>query len=100
MIAVFVVSALFLTSYLVYHYQHGSQPFQGQGWVRPVYFSILFTHTVLAMAVVPMALMSLRRGLKRMDEQHRKIARWTYPVWLYVSVTGVVIYLMLYQWFR
>jgi len=100
MIAVFVVSAFFLTSYLVYHYQHGSEPFQGQGWVQPVYFSILFTHTVLAMAIVPMALITLRRGLKRMDDLHRKIARWTYPVWLYVSVTGVVIYLMLYQWFR
>ncbi len=100
MISVFVVSGLFLTSYLVYHYQHGSEPFQGQGWVRPVYFAILFTHTVLATAIVPMALITLRRGLKRMDNLHRKIARWTYPVWLYVSVTGVVIYLMLYQWFR
>jgi len=100
MIAVFVVSALFLTSYLIYHYQHGSEPFQGQGWIRPVYFSILLTHTVLATAIVPMAIMTLLRGLKRMDELHKKIARWTYPVWLYVSVTGVVIYLMLYQLFR
>ena len=100
MIAVFFVSGLFLTSYLFYHYQHGSEPFQGQGWVRPVYFSILLTHTVLATAIVPMAIITLLRGLKRKDALHRKIARWTYPVWLYVSVTGVVIYLMLYQWFR
>lgn len=100
MMAVFAVSTLFLTSYLVYHYQHGSEPFRGQGWIRPVYFSILLTHTVLAAAVVPMAILTLRRGLKRMDDLHKKIARWTYPVWLYVSVTGVLIYLMLYQWFR
>lgn len=100
MICVFVVSALFLTSYLTYHYYHGSQPFQGNGWTRPVYFTFLLTHTILAAAIVPMAIITLRRGLKGSYELHRKIARWTYPLWLYVSVSGVVIYVMLYQLFR
>ncbi|MBI4428031.1 MAG: DUF420 domain-containing protein [Ignavibacteriales bacterium] len=100
MITVFILSGLFLTSYLIYHYHHGSQPFQGEGWVRPVYFAILLSHTVLATLIVPLAIITLRRGLKGNYEVHRRIARWTYPVWLYVSVTGVVIYLMLYQIFR
>ncbi|MGB2867335.1 MAG: DUF420 domain-containing protein [Bacteroidota bacterium] len=100
MIGVFVTSSLFLCSYLVYHAFHGSQLFHGEGWSRPVYFTILISHTILAAAIVPMALVTLWRGLKRQDARHRTIARWTYPVWLYVSVTGVVIYLMLYQVFR
>ncbi|HEY4612333.1 MAG TPA: DUF420 domain-containing protein [Bacteroidota bacterium] len=99
MIAVFVVSCLFLISYLTYHYWHGSQPFQGQGTVRYLYFAILLSHTVLAATIVPLAIMTLRYGLKREDAKHRRIAKWTYPIWLYVSVTGVVIYLMLYQLF-
>ncbi|MCI0563140.1 MAG: DUF420 domain-containing protein [Nitrososphaera sp.] len=97
MIAVFVTSGLFLTSYLIYHYNHGSQPFQGEGIVRYVYFTILLSHTVLAAAIVPLALVTLKRGLKREDSKHSRIAKWTYPIWLYVSVTGVIIYLMLYQ---
>lgn len=99
MIAVFITSTMFLTSYLIYHYVHGSQPFQGQGWIRPVYFTILLTHTVCATAIVPLAIITLRRGLKREDDRHARIARWTYPVWLYVSITGVLIYLLLYQFY-
>lgn len=99
MIGVFVVSTLFLCSYLTYHFQHGSQAFQGEGWIRPVYFAILLSHTLLAAAIVPMAILTLKRGLKREDSHHKWIARWTYPVWLYVSITGVVIYLMLYRIF-
>ncbi len=99
MIAVFGVSTLFLVSYLTYHSQVGSRPFQGSGWVRPVYFSILLSHTVLAAAIVPLAVVTLRRGLRGVIEKHRSIARWTYPIWLYVSITGVLIYLMLYHFF-
>lgn len=99
MISVFFVSVLFLISYLVYHYNHGSQPFQGEGWIRPVYFTILISHTLLAMAIVPLAIITLTRGLRKKYSLHKKIAKWTFPIWLYVSVTGVLIYLMLYQWF-
>jgi uncharacterized membrane protein YozB (DUF420 family) len=97
MLSAFVCSTLFLISYLVYHYQVGSVPFKGQGWIRTVYFTILLTHTVLAAAVVPLALMTLSRALKGRFPAHRRIARWTFPVWLYVSVTGVVVYVMLYK---
>jgi uncharacterized membrane protein YozB (DUF420 family) len=98
MIAAFVTSSVFLVNYLTYHTLiHGSHHFTGQGWIRPVYFTILLTHTVLAAAIVPLVLMSLRRGLKRQDARHRTVARWAFPLWLYVSITGVVIYLMLYQ---
>ena len=90
-------SALFLTSYLVYHANVGSVPFQGKGAIRTVYFTILITHIVLAAAILPMALMTLSRALSRRFDRHRQIARWTLPIWLYVSVTGVVIYLMLYR---
>jgi len=100
MLAAVTTSALFLVSYLVYHAQVGSVRFQGQGWVRPVYFTILLTHTVLAAAIVPMVLVTLWRGLRGDFDRHRAIARWTYPVWLYVSVTGVVIYVMLYHLYR
>ena len=93
----FLVSILFLACYLWYHAHIGSKPFPGQGWVRPVYFTILLTHTVLAAAIVPLVLVTLSRGLKRQDARHRALARWTLPIWMYVSVTGVVIYLMLYQ---
>lgn len=99
MLTVFGLSSLFLTSYLIYHFNHGSQPFPGEGWLRPVYFSILITHTLLASAILPMALVTLYRGLTRKFESHKKIARWTLPIWLYVSITGVLIYLMLYEWF-
>lgn len=100
MIAAIVSSALFLTSYLYYHAQVGSVRFQGQGWSRPVYFTILLTHTVLAAVIVPMVLVTFYRGLKRMDLRHKKIARITFPLWVYVSITGVVIYTMLYHLFR
>jgi putative membrane protein len=97
MLAAAATSAVFLTSYLVYHAHVGSVRFTGQGPVRSVYFTILFTHTVLAVAIVPMVLRTLYLGLKRRDERHRRLARWTFPLWLYVSVTGVIIYTMLYQ---
>ncbi len=97
MIAAFTSSSLFLTSYVVYHAQVGSKPFLGTGWLRPVYFSILIPHVILAAVVLPMALITLRRGLKRQDRRHRRIARITLPLWLFVSVTGVIVYLMLYQ---
>jgi uncharacterized membrane protein YozB (DUF420 family) len=97
MIAAVITSTLFLISYLYYHANVGSVRFQGQGLVRPVYFAILLTHTVLAAGVVPLVLVTVVRALRGRFERHRASARWTYPVWLYVSVTGVVIYLMLYQ---
>ncbi len=92
-------SSLFLVSYLYYHYHVGSVHFRGGGWARPVYFTILTSHTILAAAIVPMVLITLSRALRQQFDRHRAIARWTFPVWLYVSVTGVVIYLMLYQIF-
>ena len=97
MIAAFCTSAIFLVSYLIYHAQIGSKPFQGQGPVRYLYFTILLTHTILAAAIVPLVLITLSRGLKRRDDRHRAIARWTLPIWMYVSITGVVVYLMLYR---
>jgi putative membrane protein len=96
MLAAFTSSSLFLISYLVYHYQVGSVPFKGQGALRTLYFSILLTHTILAATVVPLALITLTRALKQRFAAHRRIARWTFPIWLYVSVTGVVVYWMLY----
>jgi uncharacterized membrane protein YozB (DUF420 family) len=97
MIAAFGMSVLFLISYLIYHAHVGSVRFQGVGAIRTAYLTILFTHTVLAAVVPFLAAVSLRRGLKGHYERHRRIARWTLPVWLYVSVTGVVVYLMLYR---
>ena len=96
MLAAFSCSMLFLVSYLVYHYQVGSVPFKGQGWIRPVYFTILITHTILATAVVPLVLITLIRALRGRFDAHRSIARWTFPIWIYVSVTGVIVYGMLY----
>jgi len=97
MIAAFVSSTLFLISYLIYHAHIGSRPFAGHGTIRIVYYTILITHVLLAIVIVPMALITLNRGLKRRFPRHRAIARWTLPLWLYVSVTGVIVYLMLYQ---
>jgi len=97
MIAAVCTSALFLISYLVYHAQVGSVPFTKQGPIRAVYFTILLTHTVLAATIVPLVLVTLTRALRARYERHRRIARWTMPIWLYVSVTGVIVYLMLYQ---
>lgn len=97
MLAALVTSALFLTSYLIYHYHVGSVPFQGRGWIRAVYFTILITHTILAVVIVPLVLITLTRALKGNFLRHRAIARWTLPLWFYVSVTGVVVYWMLYR---
>jgi putative membrane protein len=97
MIAAFCTSVVFLTSYLIYHAQIGSKPFLGHGLIRIVYFTILLTHTILAVTIVPMILMTLSRGLKRQDVRHRALARWTLPLWMYVSVTGVIVYFMLYR---
>ena len=96
MIGALTASALFLISYVIYHYSAGSKPFEGEGTVRVLYFSILLSHTVLAMVVAPMVLFTVTHAARKRFDQHRKLARWTLPVWLYVSLTGVLIYLMLY----
>jgi uncharacterized membrane protein YozB (DUF420 family) len=97
MLAALVTSALFLVSYVIYHLNVGSRPFPGQGPIRVVYFAILITHVLLAAAILPLALITTARGLRAQYDRHVRIARWTLPIWIYVSVTGVVIYLMLYQ---
>lgn len=97
MIAAFTASSLFLVCYVIYHAQVGSVRFTRQGFVRPIYFTILVTHVVLATIVVPMAIITLSRGLKGRYAHHRRIARWTFPIWLYVSITGVLVYVLLYQ---
>jgi uncharacterized membrane protein YozB (DUF420 family) len=97
MIAAFAVSTVFLASYLIYHYRVGHVVFHGQGWIRPVYFVLLTSHTILAIVIVPMVLVTLRRAWLEKFDKHRLIARWTLPLWFYVSVTGVVVYLMVYQ---
>src|SRR5262249_55666778 len=97
MIAAFLTSTAFLISYLAYHYRVGHVAFQGQGWIRPVYFTLLLTHTVLAAVIVPMIVITLRRAWLERFDKHRLIARWTLPLWLYVSVTGVIVYVMVYQ---
>ena len=100
MVSAFTVSVLFLGSYLTYQYQVGSVKFAGQGWIRPVYFAILISHTILAAVIVPLALVTLSRALAARFDKHVKIARWTLPIWLYVSVTGVVVYWLLYHLYR
>ena len=97
MIAALITSGLFLTSYVIYHAQVGSVPFKGTGWIRTVYFSVLIPHVILAAAIVPPVLITASRALTAKYDKHRRIARWTLPIWLYVSVTGVIVYLMLYQ---
>ena len=97
MVAACVTSTLFLACYLTYHYQVGSVRFTRQGFVRPLYFTILITHVTLAALVVPLAIVTLSRGLRERFARHRAIARWTLPIWLYVSVTGVLVYVLLYQ---
>ena len=96
MLSAFACSIVFLASYLIYHYQVGSVPYKGLGWMRVVYFAILLTHTILAVTVVPLVLITLVRALRERFAAHRRIARWTFPIWLYVSVTGVIVYMMLY----
>jgi putative membrane protein len=97
MLAAFGVSILFLVSYVVYHSLAGSRPFTGQGWIRPVYFALLLSHIVLAAVIVPLVLLTLYRAWRGDLGRHRRIARWTLPIWLYVSVTGVIVYWMLYH---
>ena len=97
MLTAFAVSTVFLVSYLVYHYQAGSKRFEGPGWLRVMYLGILLTHTVLAVAIVPLVVTTLYRALTRQFARHVPLARWTFPLWLYVSVTGVVVYWMLYH---
>ncbi len=97
MLSAFVASVVFLASYVAYHARVGAVPFAGRGWIRAVYFSILIPHTILAAAIVPLALVTLSRALREQFDRHRRIARWTLPLWLYVSVTGVIIYWLLYH---
>ena len=97
MVSAFGVSTVFLASYLVYHYRVGHVVFLGQGWIRPVYFALLVSHTILAVVIVPLILITLRRAWLEKFDKHRRIARWTLPLWFYVCVTGVIVYLLLYQ---
>jgi putative membrane protein len=97
MLSAFAVSATFFISYVIYHYHVGDVRFQGQGWVRPVYFTILISHVLLAAAIVPLVLVTLSRALNGHFRRHRQIARWAWPIWIYVSITGVIVYLMCYQ---
>lgn len=97
MLSAFGVSVLFLASYLYYHAHAGVRHYSGQGWLRPIYFAILLTHTVLAAAIVPLAVTTVVFGLRSRHPAHQRIARWTLPIWLYVSLTGVVVYLLLYR---
>jgi uncharacterized membrane protein YozB (DUF420 family) len=99
MIAAVTASGLFLGCYLFFHFKVGNILFLGQGWARPLYFTILISHVILAIVIVPLAVITLRRGLKGRYDKHRAIARWAWPLWMYVSVTGVIVYFMLYQWF-
>jgi len=97
MLAAVGVSTLFLASYLTYHYVHGASRFAGPGWAKAIYFAVLLTHTPLAASLVPLVGIALRHAFRGEVEKHRRIVRWTYPIWLYVSVTGVVIYVMLHR---
>ena len=97
MVAALVTSALFLTSYVIYHFNVGSVPFRKTGWIRTVYFAVLIPHVILAAAIVPLVLVTVSRAWSKRFDKHRRIARWTLPLWLYVSITGVMVYLMLYQ---
>ena len=99
MIAAVTASAVFLGCYLYFHWRVGNVRFLGQGWARMLYFSILISHTILAIVIVPLVIITLIRGLRARYDRHRAIARWTFPLWLYVGVTGVIVYFMLYQWF-
>jgi uncharacterized membrane protein YozB (DUF420 family) len=98
MLACIATSGAFLLSYLIYHAQAGSVRFQGQGWIRPFYFGILLSHTVLAAVIVPLVLYTVLLAFRKRFDTHRRVARWTFPVWMYVSITGVLVYLMLYHW--
>jgi putative membrane protein len=97
MLAAVTVSGLFLTSYVIYHAQVGSVPFQKTGWIRAVYFAVLIPHVILAAGMVPPVIVTVSRGLSAKYDKHRRIARWTLPIWIYVSITGVIVYVMLYR---
>jgi uncharacterized membrane protein YozB (DUF420 family) len=97
MLSAFFVSTAFLISYVTYHIRVGNVLFQGQGWIRPIYFTLLISHITLAIVILPLALITLSRALREQFDRHRRIARWTLPLWLYVSVTGVIVYIMLYH---
>jgi uncharacterized membrane protein YozB (DUF420 family) len=97
MVAALAVSVAFLVSYVIYHYNYGSVRFTGHGAVRQVYFFVLLTHVTLAVVIVPMVVLTVRRAIRGDFGRHRKIARWTFPLWLYVSISGVIVYLMLYR---
>ena len=99
MLAACITSLVFLACYLTYHYLGGMTRFAGTGWSRPVYFTLLTSHTILALTIVPLAIITVFNGLKMRVAQHRRIAKWTFPLWMYVSVTGVLVYFFLYQWF-
>jgi putative membrane protein len=99
MLSAFALSALFLVSYVYYHYTVGSTSFTAGGWIRPVYFTILISHTVLATVIMPPILVLLYRAWRGEYRKHARLARWVFPAWLYVSVTGLIIYLMLYHWY-
>jgi putative membrane protein len=95
-----LTSSVFLGCYLYYHFHAGSTRFTGTGWIRPVYFTILLSHTILAVVNLPLIIITVYRALTGQLEKHKALARWTWPIWMYVSVTGVLIYFMLYHWFR
>lgn len=97
MVSAFVASTAFLISYIIYHVRVGNIRFLGQGWIRPVYFTLLISHIFLAVVILPLVLITLSRALREQFDRHRRIARWTLPLWLYVSVTGVIVYVMLYH---
>jgi putative membrane protein len=98
MLSAFFLSCAFLVSYVIYHVRvHQVVLFQGQGWIRPVYFTILISHTILAIVIVPLIIITLRRAFLEKFDKHRLIAHWTLPLWFYVSVTGVIVYFMVYQ---
>lgn len=99
MLSACTASLVFLISYLTYHFFHGATRFPGTGWSRPVYFTMLTSHTILAIVVVPLAIASVVNGLRMRVPQHRRVAKWTLPIWIYVSITGVLVYFFLYQWF-
>jgi putative membrane protein len=99
MIGAVISSTLFLTCYLIYHYNAGRTVFRDPAWFRPIYLTILLTHTILAVVIVPMVLTTLYRAARRQFDRHKKIARWTWPIWMYVSITGVIIYFLLYHIF-
>ncbi len=100
MVAALIFSSIFLTGYLVYHYHHGSTKFPDLGWIKTLYLAILFPHIILAVVMVPMILVTFNHAFRKNWEKHKKIAKITFPIWMYVSVTGVIIYLMIHQWFK